>query len=291
MKLVIFAAVIYMVASMEKVEVQPGIFKESLGQMALVAGTATVYFTMELNDLEIELRKIDELHERLSEYCTQAGVLEAEVVDKACNSFIVNSGKMRQQLASRIDKMIIEREKRGLINFIGSAEKFLFGTMDAKDKKKIKQNLENLNNDQLENGIVIEKVISSVNETDSVLNRHTEIMAQFEANLQKLSLVYQNTEAKLNFITHFDEVKQTFLMMFYELDRKVEGIHQTLIDLHNHVLNSKLIDMSEIIKGMLKIVLSDKNIRLPFDSREPIYDDIRKLMKCVVAKKNDSAEV
>lgn len=160
--------------------------------------------------------------------------------------------------------------------------------MDAKDKKKIKQSLENLNNDQMENGIVIEKVISQVNETDSVLNRHIEIMAQFDANFQVLSSVVQNTEAKFNFMTHFDETKQTFLVMFYEVERKVDDIHQTLIDLHNHVLNSKVVNINEILTGMGKIVLTNKNIRLPFDAREPNYDDVRKLMKFVVARKGDT---
>lgn len=251
-----------------------------------MAGTATVYFTVDLNDVTVELEKIDELHANLDSYCKQAETLSAEVVSNSCGNFVSNSRKLKMQLKTRIDKMTIERFKRGLMNFIGSTERFLFGTMDAKDKKKIKQNLSDLKNDQMINGIVIEKVISSVNETDSVLNKHTEIMKQFDDNIQRLSIGYQNTEAKFNFMTHFDETKQTYLMMFYELDKKVDEIHQTLIDLHNNVLNSKLIDINEIIDGMVKININ-KNIRLPFERKEVNYDDVRKLLKFVVAKKEN----
>lgn len=129
--------IICSVASMERREVNPGIYEENVGQMALVAGTATVYFKLDLNELTDDLEKIDKLHVTLGEYCGQAEMLSAEVVVNSCNSFVENSGKMKQQLASRVNKMIVEREKRGLIDFIGTTEKIFLVQWTPRIRKRL----------------------------------------------------------------------------------------------------------------------------------------------------------
>lgn len=162
--------------AMEILDTKPGIYEEDLGRVQLVAGTATVFFKIDNGELREDMRVIDEVHATIATYCSQAAPLESQVVFNSCKNFVSNSLKMKGKLSEKLDKMIVDRERRGLIDFVGSTEKFLFGTMDAKDKKKIKKNLDGLDKEQIEYGIVLSKAISSLNETNSVVGDHASIL-------------------------------------------------------------------------------------------------------------------
>ena len=124
----------------------------------------------------------------------------------------------------------VERQKRGLINIIGAASKFMFGTMDDKDAKEIYGHMENLernidqvvkqSNEQLE---INDKLISGLkNATDHVrtsqdriAEKINNIMMETNAALTSSHLlaVMMNIYADAHLINeHLDKITDTILM-------------------------------------------------------------------------------
>lgn len=111
---------------------------------------------------------------------------------------------MIKTLINKFKKITKERSKSGLINFLGSTAKFLFGTMDSKDRASVKNKIENfvLENEKIikfnfDYATIVEKTVSSVNDIFGTINQNSEKLNLFEERFNEL---IKNSEKIGNFV-------------------------------------------------------------------------------------------
>lgn len=289
------------IAAAEKViqtDLDAGIYKEPLGNVVLLEKKVEIWVKLNLTELSEEIKNLDEFKAVIEHYCYRKSYLQNNV-HEACSSFIEMSGEMIKVLDEKFEKLSWERRsKRGLMNFVGTGMRYLFGTLDNDDREVIRGKLdglaeENLNNVKFnfEYAQLIEKTIASVNTTISSCNRNGRLLTGVHNQLRVLSTDLQNIEKQLAYSNLLEEMKNAFIIMFAEIEARLGETHQMLVDFHNNILNTRIIGYGEIINGLKKVTVKDAKMKMAVDLSQPDLEVLRKLLKFAVLKGNDTLVV
>lgn len=264
--------------------ISPGVYKETLEKVEHLVQGSEVWTKIELLGLENEINNVVTIGLSIFEMCKNS-----TFPDVACYSFRNLSLIVENTITEKYEKMIQERSRRGLINIIGSAAKFLFGTMDAEDSEKLSSKIQLLFD---ENGNtlnfkekyteIVEKSISRINATTDVVNHHSHVLNIIDNKLKALE-VSQAGGREVNILI---DLKHSYIIMTQALQNKIDGIHQMLIDLHNRVLNTRYVSYRDLIKALKNIKIEDLTLKWPFDLDKPSYETMRKLLKFSVFSSN-----
>lgn len=103
-----------------------------------------------------------------------------------------------------------------------------------------------------------------------LIDRTVEFVANNSKNLEtienfieKLAEQESAIDAKITYSSYIDDLIKLYLVHFYECQDKIEQVHQTLIDLKNNILNTRLIGY-ETIKAEIEKSATVERKRLPF---------------------------
>lgn len=260
--------------------IEPGIYKEGLGKVLLITDNAEVWIRIDDSSIRSELDLVSAFGNKIDESCRKS-----VLPDVACDSFRNLSKSIEANIEEKFDKMTLERSRRGLINFIGSTSKFLFGTMDSEDSERLNDKIGLLFD---ENGRtldfkakyteIVEKTVSRLNSTNDVVNHHSHALDLIE---EKLKILKQESGAAREAYMLLG-LKNSYLTIIQAIQEKIGSIHQMLVDLHGGILNTKFISYLDILKAMKNIKIEDKTTKWPFDLDERNHEALRKLLKFAV---------
>lgn len=188
-----------------------------------------------------------------------------------------------------------ERKKRGAVNFIGTAAKFLFGTMDEEDRNQILNKIDRLGNDNLNNikfnfeyAKLIEKTVANMNTSIEICNRNGKLLGLLDAKVREIAYHSELTERAVKFFHFIKELQQIFYLMNTETSDKITELHQMLIDLHNNVFNTKLYGYKDILESLRSLKITNKNLELPINLANPNFSLLRHLIKYCLVKKDEN---
>ena len=119
------------------------------------------------------------------------------------------------------------RLKRGLINGVGTAIKYIFGNPDANDLDMINNYFNVLDNQQQEDMIVLNKSVTIINKISKNMNNNTEIINE---NLWNISKALDRRDKQLNFFEALINLiiqEQNFLDLFGKIKRSFNFSDQT----------------------------------------------------------------
>ena len=203
--------------------IQPGAYIENLGEVHVLDKKIELWFKMDLNDLEIEIKKIEKFKVTVKESCKEQ---RQKSVNDPCRNFLQLSELMLSELRIKFNKIVKERNKRGLINAVGGIERFLFGTLDDNDRQNIDKKFEKLNEENkkltkftFDYSKLIEKTVANFNTTVEICNRNNRLINVIQ---NKFSMIQMEFENSLEFSSFMREIEQTFIIMIMETTRKIE---------------------------------------------------------------------
>lgn len=268
--------------------IQPGVYIENLGEVHVLDKKIELWFKMDLNDLESEIKKIEKFRFTVSESCR---IEKQRSLNDPCRNFLQLSELMLGELRVKFRKIVKERNKRGLVNAVGGIGRFLFGTMDDNDRENIDKKFEKLSDDNkrltkftFDYSKLIEKTVANFNTTVEICNRNNRLINEIQNKFNILQIEFENS---LEFSSFMREIEQTFIIMIMETTRKIDELTDTIIDIHNEVFNTKLIGYEDIIKAIKEVRINDKQLSIPISFTNPDYEMLRKLMKFGFYKKEN----
>lgn len=131
------------------------------GYLIFKTGSINIPINYEYHYLSVNLTKTEQTFANLIKQAEEYGTI-AQI----------------QYLTEKLDRemngiRIIKRNKRGLINIIGTAYKYLFGTLDQNDKEELEQKIYDLSQHSIQ--------INELNEVIEVVNRGIEVINHLSA--------------------------------------------------------------------------------------------------------------
>lgn len=151
-------------------------------------------------------------------------------------------------LNSKLNNLLSHRrEKRGLINGLGSLIKVVTGTMDDNDRQHYNSILNQLTKDQ--------RVIQSQN--NLILKTHHELVDKFNEQIDKININEENLKARLeileskvneNLETQLLHVVTQLTLVTNSLLFLTESIETSLTFCNLHILHESMISLEEITK-------------------------------------------
>lgn len=172
-------------------------------------------------------------------------------------------------LRSKTKTLIPHRHKRGLFNFLGTAHKWIYGTMDDEDRKEIEGHLEtiDINNHKIINNINNQvRINKNFNESFTVLKNIIEQdRKQIMQNFNNFNHAYQTLVLQTKYIDCLLKIKI--------LDDKISLIQDNIASsrlkiVHSNILSPQEIEMYDIDLNKLRNVklgtLTDERLNIIF---------------------------
>lgn len=269
---------------------EPGVYSEHLGGMRKITKKIELYFKMDLNEVRNDIQQLEKLRERIVSICNTKIVL----IMKDCSQFLLTTKTSIVGLFEDFERALKERNARGLIDVIGSGAKFLFGTMDAKDRHAISLRLRQWEKTKEQQGkindkfaVVIEKEFNELNSLASACTKNGKLIGMVGERIDILNRHMNETDIALQVHNFLSDLQMTFYYLKYETDRKISNIHEMFSDFHNHILNTRVISYDDILKQLDYFQSVDNDRVLPIELRSPDLEKLRKLLNFALLRKDD----
>lgn len=277
-------------------DLEPGAYVEKLGEVALQDRNVEIYFRLNLKEIGKEIDDVANFRDTILTACNEVSIHRFFADD--CGHFFRVSSHTLEELNFKYEKLVVERSKRGAINFLGTASKYLFGTMNDDDREDIRLKIDSLQKSDVETlkfnfkyANIIEKTVANVNTTIAICNHNGKLISEVQRRFGEVANSVNEHDRELRFMKYFTDIVQTFFLSFQETKDRIQETHQTLIDLSNGIFNTRLISYKEIVKSLETIVLENKRLELPISLSNPDYDTIRKLIKFGVVRQGEELVV
>jgi len=216
----------------------PGIYFEKIGKLHHAKETWKLVVKLDLTSLTTRYNQI-------MQYLKKAKIMCAESQTQTCG----NIGLITQREEQYLQNMMTQirtiykpptNRRRGLIDGIGSLAKSLFGTMDAKDEKLIKEQLDLLQNKQQTIQHAIQNQLMVLNTTITHVGDAENIIERNEKLLQDKMMKYLTRE-------ELNEQSITHIAILSDLIRDAENIIEYLTYIRQGAMHPKLMPIDNII--------------------------------------------
>lgn len=243
-----------------------GIIFEKTQLLRVVSAHWDILSTIELNGFFHEFQNISSLHETLNITCSKLKHAECfQLKDLYDNAFheIVGNNELIQQY---IPGYVASRAKRGLFNFVGRAQKVIFGTLSDADEERYNSVIENLQKNQ-NNLILLAKQRTSIingsfNAISSMFSKYGRQIQSLTNNLNNWSNIVQNEFKVSAFYSQLVNML-SFLLMHYNL---IQRELLSIITLAEHGILHPLVIDERILQNAYK----DISNFLPMHERLPV---------------------
>ena len=273
--------------------IKPGIYKEFIGNVAIIDNNVEIWVKFDLQDLQHEIDSLQDFINNIRNICKRSATEIPKVNDEKCLNFFNIAEKLMKQLRSKFENILLEKSKKGLINVFGNGLKFLFGTMDSEDKEKISNKLSILDGEKINMKLAQSEFINEINKinlnshsTSEILENQKSFLNEIKINMAKIKTTLESDRFETELNSDITDLKNSFVLMYQGVNDKINDAHQMIVDLHNHVLNTKLIGYKTIL-DVLKTMKHDENLKFPFALEKPNYEILRKLTKYLVLDKEN----
>lgn len=216
-------------------EPDDNIFLENLDTAYLYSNTANVIIGIDTSDLFKQIENISVYKNRISSTPRSADSQEElDTLDKR----IINV----RNLARHIKTLLHRRNRRGLLNFVGSISKTLFGTLDTDDLDLINQNMDKLFNDN--------------NKIKTILANHTSLVRKIlnSESLQNLENSYNQLARKVDSQTVFRKTLAKLEYAIEDLHFQIDELLNALILGKQGIISPQILNPDEFLENYAKIV-------------------------------------
>lgn len=203
----------------------------------MYSNTANIIIGLDTSDLFKQIESILAYKNRISSTPHSADFQEElDTLDKR----IVNV----QHLARHIKTLIHRRNRRGLLNFVGSISKTLFGTLDTDDLDLINQNMDKLFDDNKKIKTILANQTSLIRK---ILNSES---------LQKLEDSYNQLARKLDSQTIFVKTLAKIEYALEDLHFQIDELLNALILGKQGIISPQILNPEDFIQNYARIVSS-----------------------------------
>lgn len=229
----------------QKLENQQGFTIINLGHTELVEDTKTI----------VHLIRRNHIRELIS-------IIEEDIGNEESSPWIKNKIK---SLKNKAEILIVHRKKRGLLNLVGRASKFLFGTMDDRDQKDINEHIENLENNN-------RNLINEYNQQIKINDYFNETIKLFlqtnSINQNKITRSFNNLSEEVKQLIHSQRILDLSLKLQI-VDERINQILDSIASIKAGILHPGILTTEEI---------SDYNITI---------EKLQNARTCILEKDND----
>lgn len=254
-------------------KLSPGVYKEEISECKIIASHWNLLIKLDISLLERKINELDTLREDINRFC---GINKLD-----CTQWEAISFKMIQKayVGNENLKLILRnRSKRGLINIIGSAANFMFGTLDQEDKENLENQIRNLDNkSDLEFLKKQTKIMSStlieLENNREMINNHTKIINE----------IIKSEGKELD--RHSSQIHalrmENLFKLFYDLVLdEISNIERGIVDMQHGVLNPNIISYQKIIEELKDVIMHNPtNNILPVHLENPDISLLNKIIK------------
>jgi hypothetical protein len=261
-------------------DVEPGIYMEERGAVLKIENKIHLIFKLDLNELKIELDQLKNVRKKIEV------ISYKENVEDHFKNFLTFSDEYIKLLESKIDLILRNRAKRGIINFVGAGAKLLFGTMDNDDRAELNEKLSILRNENdkqeklnVENAVMVSKALTNVATVATSCNENNKLLNAIQLEFEKLQLINENIAKFQRTFAFVHEMQMVFTYLKDELEDKIRNVKELVEDFHNHLVNTKLVGYQDIFSELRNYRVANAEAFLPFDLIKPEIEKFRKLVK------------
>ena len=266
MKLGIILAMIlvWVEANFTSEQLHPGIYFEDIGELKTFHSTWKIILNIDLKKIDSKINQLNDLIVNIQEICNDIEKTEGNFKVTSCEAIEVFGHDYLKKIYEErlnINDYLKIREKRGLINVLGTIFKELFGTMDQDDFDEIQKSINSNTENVKLNKILIKNQIQTIKHENEIMNK---TIGDIEYN----RLIIEKQTKKINEIIEKTVLNSVYNHSNIELDGKVNGlealfstmsslllseisdIEKCVMDFKNGIINTKIFKMKIIIDNL-----------------------------------------
>jgi len=219
-----------------KINNSPGILPFKLGKAKIITSKHVFLYDINLSNLKFEINKLIKLYTQLNSSLTFE---TAPYVKNAQTSY-----DHLKQLIEEIDQKLenikfakSQRRKRGLINIVGSVQKFIFGTLDASDGERYDNALKILKDNQIK---IIKEVNSQISLSKSLNAKYSKTIDEIIINQRKITNHIASYSERLTNVTNDFHKYTMYLSIINQIFISANVIITFLDNLENAITFARL---------------------------------------------------
>lgn len=207
----------------------------------------------------IPLKPIDEILEKVKFNVAEFRHFLRDPVYEDHFNLVNNEIKEIENVLLNLEK---HRNKRGLLNFVGEIQNYLYGTMSDSDREEIYNNLQILRKNQ---NLINDQFSKSKTILTSVINRIDNVTKQINSNLENMS-------DQINAISKITTVQRKLFLLnlqISEIHRYVDKIEKALKYSQIHILDFGFITHTDFIE-----MIDSVKYKIPFENTNNYFQII-----------------
>lgn len=258
-----------------------GVFNENIGVATIYQNEWIIAGSIEMPNWENTLKSIRDSKIEIRDICTKVLNTPQSTVCTHWYHRIENRIRDAEDRLSHIQFFSnagSKKQKRGMVDFVGHATKFLFGTMDSSDEEEIKSKLAELQNQKGNNWNFLEKQMTVMYDNFDMITKPIESLKETQLNISKtLNLVIQSTnEASHNRMIQekINLLNQDVESVLDNLDNIIKSLNRFISifnSLITHKLPIELLEATTLEKVYLELA-QERNINQKFMKKEVIFE-------------------
>lgn len=278
-------------------ELSPGLLFEQIANIEIISGHWKFVTYINLTSFYEEIEYVTEVINKTQEECHTTELLSHHT-DR--NSFCEG---LTAQLVDDLNEikdankyfLHNNRQKRGLINIIGSGMKVLFGTMDAYDAEKYEKELAELeiNQQKIKTNLFaqntfIQSAISKLNETNIIVNQHSSILKSLEDEIAVFKKLMIDESFHFQANNLFIQLASYATILTNKIRRDQVKLFDIVFSSKHGVVHDSLINPHEMLEEMKRILANMENQQFPFKPQKENMHNIINTAEFNAAQTNNT---
>lgn len=230
-----------------------GIYFKREGNIRKTKGQISIINTLDISEIETSVNKIIKQSQGLGTICIKHKL--------ECNEIQSEVLKHTSRIDRRLDDIYgllgirSNRNRRGLINIVGSGLKGLFGTMDNEDSEYYEKTIRTMqsNSENLQNSLKSQIVImKSLNEQNKALHNsyysHEDKINELVDKLNNLAQHVDKVNKEIIVNKYFERIHRQILDKTLALDIETDIIQQAIFLLKSNFIHPVILKPSKLIE-------------------------------------------
>lgn len=256
--LVLLVPLLPQIASYNDVEIhrlRTPLLPLEIGKTRIIETKHTFLHYIETSSLTRQLENIQYFYDKL-EFTLNATKFSNS--SKNIHSIIINDSfsRAKYSLITTKHKLVnlvpINKEKRGLINPIGTISKWLFGTLDSNDEQKYDRQIKTLQENQNKLAHELELQISLsqhiIENYNTTINRILENQLKLKNKIDELTKIIDNDIQNVYFYISFNSALDHIILNCQALTNFLDNLENAIMFGHLGTLHNSVISLKELLK-------------------------------------------
>lgn len=222
----------------------------NLGKTRLIQSKHTFYHYVETEPIKLQLTNINYFYHNLELILNRTNSNNSSLL---LNNLLHQAKYLLDTAKNKMNNLSIKtRQKRGLINIVGKASKWLFGTLDSSDQEKydseiqfLKNHLHKVEHEQTLQASLSEDLIEHYNQTITKLFKNQILI---KSNLEDLTRnINSDVKNIFNYLSFSNTIDQIILNC-QNLINFLDNLENAIMFAHFGVLHNSVISLANLKK-------------------------------------------